>query len=120
MPDVASYDPISAGNYLSLFSNLEIAGMFSFSGKPNSILSSIELPVHAVVGSQDEYIELDAGKHFELLHEALPMASSYTSKVVIGANHEWIGFEIVLSAILSAWARTYGDGTVAKVKERAG
>jgi pimeloyl-ACP methyl ester carboxylesterase len=107
MPDGTSYDPIGAGNYLSLFSNLEIAGMFSFPGRPNSILSSLELPVHAVVGGQDEYITRDAEELMSLLGRSVSSARQFTGRAIRDANHVYDDREKELGSVLADWASRY-------------
>lgn len=107
MPDGTSYDPIGAGNYLSLYDDPEIAGMFNFPGKPNSILISLALPVHAVVGEKDEYIARDAEELVKLLGQSVKSAPRFTGKVIRDANHLYDDREKELGSVLADWASRY-------------
>lgn len=107
MPDGTSYDPISAVNYLSLYDDAEIAGMFSFPDKPNSILSSLELPVRAVVGEKDEYITRDAEELMRLIGQSVKSAGQFADKVIPHANHVYDDREKELSSVLADWANRY-------------
>lgn len=107
MPDGTSYDPISAGNYLSLYDDPEIAGMFSFPDKPNSILGSLALPVHAVVGEKDEYITRGAEELIELLRQSVKSATRFAGKVIRDANHVYDTREKELGSVLADWASRY-------------
>jgi len=107
MPDGTSYDPISAGNYLSLYDDPEIAGMFSFPNKPNSILSSLALPVHAAIGQKDEYITRDAEELMGLLGQSVGSAPQFTGRVIRDANHVYDDREGKLGSVLADWASRY-------------
>jgi pimeloyl-ACP methyl ester carboxylesterase len=107
MPDGTSYDPISAGNYLSLYAEPEIAGIFSFPAEPNSILSSLVVPVHAVIGEKDEYITRPADELMKLLGENLRSAPRFEGAVVQRANHVYDERESELAAVTAGWAQTY-------------
>ena len=107
MPDGTSYDPISADNYLSLYDDPEIAGMFSFLGKPNTILSSLELPVHAVVGEKDEYITRDAEELMRQIGQSVKSPGQFAGKVISDANHVYDNREKELASVLAGWARDY-------------
>jgi pimeloyl-ACP methyl ester carboxylesterase len=107
MPVGTSYDPISAGNYLSLYDDPEIAGMFSLLDKPNTILSSLALPVHAVIGEKDEYITRNAEEHMKLLRQSVKSAPRSACKVICDANHVYDDREKELSSVLAGWASLY-------------
>jgi pimeloyl-ACP methyl ester carboxylesterase len=107
MPDGTSYDPISADNYLSLYDDPEIAGMFSFPDKPNSILSSLALPVHVVIGEKDEYVTRDAEELMKLVGQAVKSAGQFAGKVIQDANHVYDDQEKELGSILADWASRY-------------
>jgi pimeloyl-ACP methyl ester carboxylesterase len=107
MPDGTSYDPIGAGNYLSLYDDPEVAGMFSFPDKPNSILSSLELPVRAVVGEKDEYITRGAKELMKLVGQNVKSPGQFVGKVILHANHVYDNREKELSSVLADWARDY-------------
>jgi pimeloyl-ACP methyl ester carboxylesterase len=107
MPEGTSYDPISAGNYLSLYDDPEIAGMFSFPDKPNSILSSLELPVHAVVGERDEYITRGAAELIRLIGQSVKSTGQFAGKVIQNANHVYDDREKELGSVLADWASRY-------------
>jgi pimeloyl-ACP methyl ester carboxylesterase len=107
MPDGTSYDPISAGNYLSIYDNPEIAGLFNFPGEPNSILGSLALPVHAVIGEKDEYITRDAEELMGLLGQSVKSAPRFAGKVVRDANHVYDDREKELGSVLADWASRY-------------
>lgn len=107
MPEGTSYDPISAANYLSLYDDPEIAGMFSFPDKPNSILSSLELPVHAVVGERDEYITREAAELIRLIGQSVKSTGQFAGKVIQNANHVYDDREKELGSVLADWASRY-------------
>ena len=107
MPDGTSYDPISAGNYLSLYDDPEIAGMFSFPDKPNLILSSLELPVYAVIGEKDEYIASRAEELMKLVEQSVKSSGQFAGKVIPQANHVYDDREKELGSVLADWASRY-------------
>jgi pimeloyl-ACP methyl ester carboxylesterase len=99
----------SARRYLSLYRPGGAEDVFPYY-RPRArwtALRSVRVPVAAVVGSRDEYLDRPAGELLEAFRQNALRARSYTGIVVPGADHGFRDRERELAEVIVGWLRAH-------------
>jgi pimeloyl-ACP methyl ester carboxylesterase len=98
----------SARRYLSLYRPGEPEDVFPYHrpGARWSALRRIRVPVAAIVGSRDEYLDRRAAELIETFERNAARARSFTGVVVPGALHGFQKHEDVLARTVIRWIRS--------------
>jgi pimeloyl-ACP methyl ester carboxylesterase len=99
----------SAGRYLSLFRPGGDEDVFPYyrPGARWTALRSVRLPVAAIVGARDEYLDRRPQELIEAFRRHAPRARSFTGIVVAGARHGFQDRERELSDLIVRWIRAH-------------
>jgi pimeloyl-ACP methyl ester carboxylesterase len=103
----------SARRYLSLYRPGGAEDVFPYY-RPNArwtALRSVRLPIAAIVGSRDEYLDRPAPELIEVFRRNAARARSFTGAVVPGALHGFQERERELADLIVDWIRTPGATT---------
>jgi len=97
----------SARRYLSLYRPGEAEDVFPYHrpGARWSALGRVRLPVAAVIGGRDEYLDRTPADLLAAFARHAIRARSFTGLVVPGAGHGFQGHEDALARTLVGWAR---------------
>jgi acetyl esterase/lipase len=98
----------SARRYLSLYRPGEAEDVFPYY-RPTArwpALRSVRVPIAAIIGSRDEYLDRPPGALIEAFREHAERARSFTGVVVPGARHGFAGRERALADVMVRWIRT--------------
>lgn len=100
----------SARRYLSLFRPGGDEDVFPYHrrGARWTALRSVRLPVAAIIGSRDEYLDRRAQELIEAFRRNAARASSFTGIIVPGARHGFQNRERELTDAIVGWIRTQG------------
>jgi pimeloyl-ACP methyl ester carboxylesterase len=104
----------SAQRYLSLYRPGGIEDVFPYyrPGARWTALRTVRLPIAAVVGSRDEFLDRPARALIEAFERNATRARSFTGVVVAGAGHNFQRRERELAELVVGWIRTLGRVTV--------
>ncbi|MBN1373919.1 DUF1749 domain-containing protein [Candidatus Dojkabacteria bacterium] len=94
----SEYDPSDSSyqTFLSWYDDTNLGRMFDFYNKEYEfpVLKALNLPVHVIVGSKDEYFAPgQEGKFSEVLKFMLSKLKNGTGKLIEGATHGFGGYE---------------------------
>jgi alpha-beta hydrolase superfamily lysophospholipase len=101
----------SARRYVSLYRPGEVEDVFPYY-RPRArwtALRSVRLPVAAVVGSRDEYLDRRPQELLEAFRRNAVRARSFTGTVVSGARHGFQNRERMLAELVVRWIRATGE-----------
>jgi pimeloyl-ACP methyl ester carboxylesterase len=99
----------SARRYISLYRPGEVEDVFPYS-RPNArwtALRSVRVPIAAVIGSRDEYLDRPAREVIEAFRRNAVRARSFTGSLVPGANHGFQKRERELAELIVRWIRDH-------------
>jgi acetyl esterase/lipase len=102
----------SARRYLSLYRPGEAEDVFPYY-RPTArwpALRSVRLPVAAIIGARDEYLDRPPGALLEAFRQNARRACSFTGVVVPGARHGFAGRESALAELMVSWIRAAAAG----------
>jgi alpha-beta hydrolase superfamily lysophospholipase len=101
----------SAQRYISLYRPGEVEDVFPYyrPGARWTALRSVRLPVAAIVGSRDEYLDRRPQELIEALRRNAVRARSFTGIVVPGTRHGFQNRERELAELLVGWIRAHGE-----------
>jgi pimeloyl-ACP methyl ester carboxylesterase len=97
----------SARRYISLYRPGETEDVFPYY-RPDarwSALRRVRVPVAAILGSRDEYLDRRPAEIMEAFARNASGARSFTSIVIPGARHGFQGREAVLARAVAGWIR---------------
>jgi dienelactone hydrolase len=99
----------SARRYLSLYRPGGDEDVFPYyrSGARWTALRSVRLPIAAIVGSRDEYLDRRPEELVEAFRRNAARARSFTGIVVPGASHGFQHRERELADLIVRWIRTH-------------
>jgi len=100
----------SARRYVSLYKPGQDEDVFPYY-RPSArwtALRSVRLPVAAIIGGGDEYLDRPPHAVIDAFRHHARRARSFTGVVVPGAGHSFIGRERALVEIITGWIRTAG------------
>ena len=100
----------SAQRYISLYRPGEVEDVFPYY-RPNArwtALRSVRLPIAAIVGSRDEFLDRPAQEVIDAFERNATRARSFTGAVVPGARHGFQGRERELADVIVRWVRDPG------------
>src|SRR4029453_6880224 len=95
-----------AGRYVSLFKPGQAEDVFQYY-RANSrwtALRSVRLPIAAIVGSRDEYLDRRAEALIDAFWQNASRSRSFRGEIVAGAGHSFVGHERQLAEVLVRWA----------------
>ena len=98
----------SAQRYISLYRPREIEDVFPYY-RPNArwaALRSVRLPIAAIVGDRDEFLDRPAREVIDAFRRNATRARSFTGAVVPGARHGFQNRERELAELLVRWIRS--------------
>jgi pimeloyl-ACP methyl ester carboxylesterase len=95
----------SARRYISLYRPGEIEDVFPYyrANARWSAFRSVRLPIAAVLGSRDEFLDRPAGDVIEAFRRNAVRARSFTGTVVPRARHGFQGYERELADLVARW-----------------
>jgi pimeloyl-ACP methyl ester carboxylesterase len=98
----------SAARYVSLYRPGEAEDVFPYyrAGARWPALRSVRVPVAAIVGGRDEYLDRPPPVMLEAFRDNARRAPSFIGVVVPRAGHGFAGHERALAQIVVAWIRT--------------
>jgi pimeloyl-ACP methyl ester carboxylesterase len=98
----------SAARYVSLYRPGEAEDVFPYyrAGARWPALRSVRVPVAAIVGGRDEYLDRPPPAMLEAFRANARRATSFIGVVVPRAGHGFAGHERALAQIVVAWIRT--------------
>jgi alpha-beta hydrolase superfamily lysophospholipase len=101
----------SARRYISLYRPGEVEDVFPYyrPGARWTALRSVRLPIAAIVGSRDEYLDRRPRELIEALRRNAVRARSFTGSVVPGARHGFQNRERELAELLVGLIRAHGE-----------
>src|SRR2546427_8453516 len=97
----------SAQRYISLYRPGEVVDVFPYY-RPNArwtALRSVRLPIAAIVGSRDEFLDRPAHEVIDAFRRNATHARSFNGVVVRGARHGFQGSERKLADLFVRWIR---------------
>ena len=99
----------SARRYISLYRPGGDEDVFPYyrPGARWAALRSVRLPVAAIVGSRDEYLDRRAEDVIDAFRRHASRARSFTGRVVAGARHGFQDRERALAEIVVGWVRAH-------------
>jgi len=101
------YDsPVSARTFLEAFGPKSLTGIFNLSCTNRSrfpVLARIRLPVLLAVGTVEEYYVGPAESFVAGIGDCMVNCPSFTSIVISGAPHNYLGYEAKLASELERW-----------------
>jgi acetyl esterase/lipase len=99
----------SARRYISLYRPGEVEDVFPYyrPGARWTVLQAVRLPIAAIVGSRDEFLDRPAGEVIEAFRRNAVRARAYTGAVIAGARHNFQGRERVLADMIVRWIRDH-------------
>lgn len=106
MPRDAFEYVMSAGTYVDMFGTDSKYSIFEFSNSDRQEfreLEAIELPVLAVIGTDQEAVVGDVYDFMTSFRRFTPHARSVNTEVIVGASHRYTGFEASLAVVVSTW-----------------
>lgn len=95
----------SARRYVSLFRPGEDEDVFQYY-RPNgrwTALRSVRVPLAAIVGARDEYLDRRPEALIEAFRKNATRARSFSGEIVAGAGHSFVGHERALAEALVSW-----------------
>jgi pimeloyl-ACP methyl ester carboxylesterase len=98
----------SARRYISLYRPGEVEDVFPYY-RPNArwtTFKAVRLPVAAILGSRDEFLDRPAGEVIEAFRRNAVRARSFTGAVVPRARHGFQGHERLLADVVARWVGT--------------
>ncbi|MFZ5365893.1 MAG: alpha/beta fold hydrolase [Patescibacteria group bacterium] len=101
--------PISANTYLDLFGDNSEAGVFNFY-KPHDefkMLSSIKVPIVALMGRKDDSFTASIEKTFELIKNKAKSSPRVETKIIGEALHSYRGHEQQLADAILDWVKSF-------------
>jgi pimeloyl-ACP methyl ester carboxylesterase len=97
----------SARRYLSLYRPGEVEDVFPYY-RPDARWSAfrrVRVPIAAIVGSRDEYLDRRPAALLEAFARNATRARSFTGIVILGARHGFQGHEDVLARAIVRWVQ---------------
>jgi acetyl esterase/lipase len=100
----------SARRYISLYRPGEVEDVFPYyrPGARWTALRSVRLPIAAILGSRDEFLDRPAHEVIEAFRTNAVRARSFTGAVVAGARHGFLGRERELADVVVRWICSAG------------
>ena len=98
----------SVRRYISLYRPGEVEDVFPYY-RPNArwtAFRAVRLPLAAILGSRDEFLDRPAGEVIEAFRRNAVRARSFTGVVVPNARHGFQGHERQLADVLVRWVST--------------
>ena len=96
----------SARRYVSLFKPGQAEDVFQYyrANARWTALRSVRLPIAAIVGSRDEYLDRRAEALIDAFRQNASRSRSFTGEIVAGAGHSFVGHERQLADVIVRWA----------------
>ena len=96
----------SARRYVSLFKPGQAEDVFQYyrANARWTALRSVRLPIAAIVGSRDEYLDRRAEALIDAFRQNASRSRSFTGEIVTGAGHSFVGHERQLADVIVRWA----------------
>ena len=96
----------SARRYVSLFKPGQAEDVFQYyrANARWTALRSARLPIAAIVGSRDEYLDRRAEALIDAFRQNASRSRSFTGEIVAGAGHSFVGHERQLADVIVRWA----------------
>ena len=96
----------SARRYVSLFKPGQAEDVFQYyrANARWTALRSVRVPIAAIVGSRDEYLDRRAEALIDAFRQNASRSRSFTGKIVAGAGHSFVGHERQLADVIVRWA----------------
>ena len=97
----------SARRYISLYRPGEVEDVFPYyrPGARWTALRAVRLPIAAIVGSRDEFLDRPARDVVTAFRQNATRARAFTGSVIPGARHGFQGRERVLADMIVRWIR---------------
>jgi pimeloyl-ACP methyl ester carboxylesterase len=97
----------SARRYVSLYRPGEVEDVFPYyrPGARWTALRAVRLPIAAIVGSRDEFLDRPAGELIAAFRQNASRARAFTGAVVPGAGHNFQRRESELADLIVRWIR---------------
>ena len=101
----------SARRYISLYRPGEVEDVFPYyrPGARWTALRAVRLPIAAVVGSRDEFLDRPAGELIAAFRGNATRARTFTGTVIPGARHNFQRRERELAALIVRWINAHRD-----------
>jgi acetyl esterase/lipase len=109
-----------ARRYVSLYRPGQAEDVFPYY-RPNArwtALRSVRLPVAAIVGERDEYLDRPPQALIDAFRQNAVQARSFVGVVVPGVEHGFAGRERALAEIITRWIQLVGAGTRRRARRR--
>lgn len=102
----------SARRYVSLFRPGEAEDVFQYyrANARWTALRSVRVPIAAIIGSRDEYLDRPAAALIDAFRENATATRAFRGEIVAGAAHSFVGYERALADVLVRWARLGAAG----------
>jgi pimeloyl-ACP methyl ester carboxylesterase len=97
----------SARRYVSLFRPGEAEDVFQYYRANGrwSALRSVRVPIAAIIGGRDEYLDRTPEALLEAFRQNATRARSFSGEIVAGAGHSFVGDERALADVLVRWVK---------------
>ena len=99
----------SARRYISLYRSGEVEDVFPYY-RPRArwtALRAVRLPIAAIIGSRDEFLDRPAGDVITAFRQNATRARAFTGAVIPGARHGFQRRERVLADMIVRWIRDH-------------
>ena len=99
----------SARRYISLYCPGEVEDVFPYyrPGVRWTVLRAVRLPIAAIVGSRDEFLDRPAGELIAAFERNAVRARAFTGAVIPGARHSFQRRERELADMIVRWIREH-------------
>ena len=99
----------SARRYISLYRSGEVEDVFPYyrPGARWTALRAVRLPIAAIIGSRDEFLDRPAGDVITAFRQNATRARAFSGAVIPGARHGFQRRERVLADMIVRWIRDH-------------
>jgi pimeloyl-ACP methyl ester carboxylesterase len=96
----------SARRYVSLFKPGQAEDVFQYyrANARWTALRSVRVPIAAIVGSRDEYLDRRAEALIDAFRQNASRSRSFAGEILAGAGHSFVGHERQLADVIVRWA----------------